>query len=61
MLSNKHSEAEFLLFQNYSHSSSTLSSKNNRIYSKKYAKEPVSLYSWDYTINHNENDDKNEK
>ena len=28
-------EAELLLFENYSHSSSTLSSKNNRTYSKK--------------------------
>ena len=26
----KHSEAEFLLFENYLHSSSTLASKNNR-------------------------------
>ena len=58
MLSNKHPEAEFLLFENYSHSLSTLSSKNNRKYSKKYAKEQVSLYSWDCTINHNENEDK---
>ena len=28
-------EAELLLFENYSHSLSTLSSKNNRIYSEK--------------------------
>ena len=28
-------EAELLLFKNYSHSSSTLSSKNNRTYSEK--------------------------
>ena len=61
MLSNKHPEAEFLLFQNYSHSSLTLSSKSNRKYSKKQAKEQVSLYSWNYPINHNENEDKNEK
>ena len=33
-----------------------LSSKNNRTYSKKYAQEKTSiLYSWNYTINHNEN------
>ena len=31
----KHPEAELLLFVNYSHSSSTLSSKNNSTYSKK--------------------------
>ena len=28
----QHSETELLLFENYSHSSSTLSSKNNRTY-----------------------------
>ena len=31
----QHPEAELLLFENYSHSSSTLSSKINRVYSKK--------------------------
>ena len=41
--------------ENYSHSSSTLSSKNSR-YSKKLAKEQVCLYSWGYMINHNENE-----
>ena len=46
--------------ENYSHTSSTLSSKNNRTHSKKYAKEQVYLYSWDYTINSNENEDENE-
>ena len=51
----QHSQAELLLFENYSHSSSTLSSKNNGTYSKK---EHVCLYSWDYTINRNENEDK---
>ena len=30
----QHPETELLLFENYSHSSSTLSSKNNRTYSK---------------------------
>ena len=54
----QHPEAELWLFENYSHSSSTLSSKNNRTYSKKYVKE---LYLWDYTINHNENEDGKEK
>ena len=41
----KHPKAELLLFENYSHSSSTLSSKNNKTYSKKEAKEHVCLYS----------------
>ena len=31
----QHLEAELLLFENYSHSSSTLLSKNNRTYYKK--------------------------
>ena len=31
----QHPEAELLLFKYYSHSSSTLSSRNNRTYSKK--------------------------
>ena len=34
----QHAEAELLLFENYSHSSYTLSSKNNRTYSKKTSK-----------------------
>ena len=46
----KHPEAELLLFEKNSHASSTLSSKNNRKYSKKQAKEQVCLYSWDYTV-----------
>ena len=50
-----------MLFENYSHSSSTLSSRNTGTYSKKYVKEQVCLYFWDYTINHNENEDQNEK
>ena len=36
-------EAELLLFENYLRSSSTLSSKNNRAYSKKCAKNQVRL------------------
>ena len=47
--------------EDYSHSSSTLWSKNNRAYSKRQAKEQVCLYSWDYAINHNENEDEKEK
>ena len=50
-----------LLLENYSHFSTTISSKNNRVYSKKLAKEQVCLYSRDYTINHYENEDENEK
>ena len=34
----QHSEAELLLLENYSHSLSTFSSKNNRTYSKKISK-----------------------
>ena len=34
----QHSEAKLLLFENYTHSSFTLSSKNNRTYSKKNGK-----------------------
>ena len=30
----QHPEADFLLFENYSHSSSMMSSKNNKIFSK---------------------------
>ena len=45
-----------LIFEFYSYSSSTLSSKNNRTYPKKQH-----LFSLDHTINHNENEDENEK
>ena len=37
-------KAELLLFANYSHSSSTLSFKNNRKYSKNKKKASVSLF-----------------
>ena len=53
----QHHEAELLLFEHYSHSSC----ENNRTYSQKSAKVKVFLNSWDYTINHNENKDENEK
>ena len=46
----QHSEAELLPFENYSHSSSLLSSKKQ-----------ACLYSWDYAINHKETEDENEK
>ena len=35
----QHPQVELFLFENYSHSSSTLPSKNNRTYSEKQAKE----------------------
>ena len=57
----QYAEAELLLFENYSYASSTLPSKNNGTYPKKLAKEQVFLYSWDYTINRNENKDGNVK
>ena len=47
---NAKQHPELLLLVNYSHSSSTLSSKNIRIYSEKLAKEQVGLYSWDCMI-----------
>ena len=51
-------EAELLLFENYSLSSSTLSSKNNRSFSKKCIKtfsKKVCLLQWGYINNNNEN------
>ena len=53
----QHPEAEILLFENHSHSSC----ENNKMYSRKQAKEQVCLNLWEYTINHNENEDENEK
>ena len=47
----QHSEAEPLLLENYSHSSTTLSSKNNRKHFKNKRKNKC-----DYTIDHNENE-----
>ena len=58
----QHPESELFWFENYSYSSSILSSKNNRTYSKKNKqKNKVCRYSWDYTTNHNGNEDENEK
>ena len=42
----QHPGAELLLLENFSHSSSTLSSKNNKMYSEKYPEEQVCLYSY---------------
>ena len=56
----EYAETQILTSEKYWHSSSTLSSKNNRICYKKKAKEEACLYSWDYVINHDENENKNE-
>ena len=53
-------KTELLLCENYSNSSSTLSSKNYRTYSKKTTTKRAYLYSWDYTNNHNENREEKE-
>ena len=53
----QHPESELLIFENYSH----FSSRNRWTYSKKKQKKQVCLYSWDYAINHNVNEDENEK
>ena len=51
----QHPEAELLLFENYSHYSSTLSSKNDRTYSKKIIQRiGVSIFMRSHE-NHNEN------
>ena len=40
----QHPEAELLLLRNYSRSSSTLSSKNNKKYSETYEKRSTSVF-----------------
>ena len=52
-------EAEIFLFENYSLSSSTLSSKKNKRYSKKCKKKRVRMF-WVYMINDTENETENE-
>ena len=52
-------EAEIFLFENYSLSSSTLSSKKNKRYSKKCKKNRVRMF-WVYMINDTENETENE-
>ena len=54
----QHREAELLLFQNYTF---FIHAENNRTYSKQMSKQQMCLYSWDYAINHCENEDENEK
>ena len=54
----QHLEAELWLFENYSHSSSTLSSKNSRTYSKNKQKNKCVCI---HMINHTENEDEKEK
>ena len=39
----QHPEAELLLFDNYSHSSTTLSSKNNKTCTKKFKKRAICI------------------
>ena len=51
-------EAKLLLFENYSASSSTLSSKSNRRYSENKQKNKCVCIQ---TINHNKKEDENEK
>ena len=53
--------AELLLFENYSHSSSTLLAKINRTYYNHTNKKIKRTSVYGYTVNHNENEDKNEK
>ena len=51
---------ELFLFENYSLSVSTLSSKNNKRYSKKVQKQ-MPLFKCGYMINDNENEPETEK
>ena len=57
----QHAEAELWLLENYGVSSSTLSSKDSRSYSKKMCKKQVRLFKWGYMINDNENEAEYEK
>ena len=57
----QHLEVEFLLFENYSLSSSTLSPRNNKKYSKKIYEKQVRLFKWGYMINDNESEAGYEK
>ena len=60
-ISNQNAEAELLLFENYLLSSSKLSSKNNRRYSKECTKNKYVCLNEVNMINYNENDTENEK
>ena len=57
----QHPEAELLLFENYSLSLSTASSRNNRIYTKNCTKSKYVCLKRGYMINENENETKNGK
>ena len=57
--SKQHPEAKLLLFENYSLSSSILSSKNNWRFSKMYKKQ-VRLFKRGYMSNHIEHEAENE-
>ena len=51
----QHAEVELLTYENYWHSSSTLSTRNNRKYPKKISKGTSA------SDHHNENKDENDK
>ena len=51
----QHAEAKLLLFENYSHTSSTLLCKNDRIYSKQTSKRTIVSVFWIVTENEDEN------
>ena len=55
----QHPETEILQFENYSHSSPTLSAKIIG-HILKYKQKNKCLCSWGYTINRNENEDENQ-
>ena len=57
----QHPEAERLLFENNSHSSSKLSSENNTTYSKKCTKNYGFCFNEIYMINDDENEAEIEK
>ena len=54
----EHHEAKILTLLNHLHFPSTLSTKNNRTYNRKYAKKKVCLFLRDYMVNHNENENE---
>ena len=56
----QHPQAELFLFENYSPSSPTLSSKNNRRYCKKFTEKQARVFKRGYIINYNKNEAENE-
>ena len=57
----QHHEAELLVFENCSISSTALSSKNNFGEITKKVQKKVRLFMWGYIINENKDDAENEK